>query len=432
MGTTRVLSNSPSSVETACSGLSSVVGQSHLRPAPPADSIDGVVPENIAEPASASELASVLKIARDAGWCVIPRGSGTKLGWGNPPKAAHLILSTRRLNQLIEHAWGDMTAIVEAGCVFADFQNALAEHGQRLVVDPLWPDQATIGGILASNDSGTLRTRFGSLRDLIIGISLALPDGTLAKSGGKVVKNVAGYDIAKLATGSLGTLGVIVQAIFRLHPVPAHTRSLSFSIRDSQAMTPAMLAIMDSQLTPAVVQIRAESASPPTIDVLLEGTAAGCDAQCGQIARLLAPLGSPSETDVSVWNARERLFAKATNAAVCKVSFLSAEFGIFSDYLTQQSQSLQFSWTLVAQAVGIGLLRLETGSIATLREVIVDLRKQLESRAGSLVILECPREIKSGIDVWGSPGDTLPLMKSIKAQFDPAGVLNPGRFVGSI
>ena len=113
------------------------------------------------------------------------------------------MLSTRCLDQVVEHAWGDMTATVEAGCVFADLQNTLSQHGQRLALDPLWPGRATIGGILATNDSGALRTRFGSLRDLIIGITLALPDGTLAKSGGKVVKNVAGYDLAKLATGSL-------------------------------------------------------------------------------------------------------------------------------------------------------------------------------------------------------------------------------------
>ena len=152
---------------------------------------------------------------------VAPRGNGTKIGWGAPPSSLDLVVSFRRMNRVLEHASGDMTATVEPGCTVADFQRRLAEHGQRLAVDPLFPEQATIGGILASNDSGSLRVRFGSLRDLLIGVTLALPDGTLARSGGKVVKNVAGYDLPKLAIGSLGTLGIITQAIFRLHPLAA-------------------------------------------------------------------------------------------------------------------------------------------------------------------------------------------------------------------
>ena len=417
--------------ETALSGLRTLLGETHLRPALPADSVDGVVPESIAEPGSASELAAILKISCQAGLSVIPRGSGSKIGWGNPPKAAHLILSTRRLNHVLEHAWGDMTATVEAGCVFADLQHTLAQHGQRLALDPLWPEQATIGGILAANDSGVLRTCFGSLRDLIIGISLALPDGTLAKSGGKVVKNVAGYDLAKLATGSLGTLGVITQAIFRLHPIPAHVRSVTITTQDSRTMLAAVLAILDAQLAPSAIQIRAGSSCPPVVDVLFEGTSAGCDAQAQQVARVVSPC-SAKEADSSVWTARDQLFEESPNTAVCKVSLLPAEFGLFSDYLARHSQALQFSWTLVAQTVGVGLLRLEASSIVGLRQAILDLRSKIESSAGALVILDCPRELKCGIDVWGSPGDALPLMKSIKAQFDPAGMLNPGRFVGSI
>jgi glycolate oxidase FAD binding subunit len=179
-----------------------------MRAAIAEDAVDGVVPQMVIEPGTPEEVARALKIATGAGLQVIPRGGGTR--WigailldARTPKR-ELILSTRRLNRVVEHAWGDMTATVEAGCTFQQFQQTLAEHGQRLALDPLWPEQATIGGILATNDSGPLRVRFGSLRDLIIGITLALPDGTLAKSGGKVVKNVAGYDLPKLATGSLG------------------------------------------------------------------------------------------------------------------------------------------------------------------------------------------------------------------------------------
>src|SRR5437763_1191827 len=173
---------------------------------------------SVVEPGSVDEVATLLRDASRDGLAVIPRGGGTKLDWGRPPRRADLVLSTVRLDRVLEHAWGDMTATVEAGCTVARLQHALAEHGQRLACDPLWPERATIGGILAASDNGPLRARFGALRDLIIGVTLVLADGTVAKSGGKVVKNVAGYDLPKLATGSFGTLAVITQAVFRLHP----------------------------------------------------------------------------------------------------------------------------------------------------------------------------------------------------------------------
>src|SRR5207245_11465779 len=176
---------------------------------------------------------------------VIPRGGGTKLGWGNPPARADLILSTARLNKIIEHAWADLTVTVEAGCSIQILQQTLAAHGQRLGLDPLWPERATVGGVLSANDSGTVRLRFGALRDLIIGVTIALPDGTLASSGGRVVKNVAGYDLPKLVTGALGTLGVITRAVFRLHPLPRHSRSFTISVSNPREAQQIILAIQD-------------------------------------------------------------------------------------------------------------------------------------------------------------------------------------------
>ncbi|MGH9591821.1 MAG: FAD-binding oxidoreductase, partial [Bryobacteraceae bacterium] len=142
----------------------------------------------VISPGTPEELAAELASANASGLAVIPRGGGTKSEWGNPPVRADAILSTLKLNRIIEHAWADLTVTVEAGCTVAALQKTLAEHGQRLANDPLWPERATVGGILATNDSGALRLRYGALRDLIIGVTLALPDGTLAESGGKVVK----------------------------------------------------------------------------------------------------------------------------------------------------------------------------------------------------------------------------------------------------
>src|SRR5207249_11993774 len=187
---------------------------------------------------------------------VIPRGGGTKISWGNQPTRADLVLSTARLNRIIEHAWADLTVNVEAGCTIQNLQNALAQHGQRIAADLLWPGRATVGGVLSTNDNGTLRIRYGALRDLIIGVTIALPDGTLASSGGKVVKNVAGYDLPKLLTGALGTLGVITRAIFRLHPLPHNVQSFTIAARDLDDANRLMLAVQSSRLVQTGLQTR--------------------------------------------------------------------------------------------------------------------------------------------------------------------------------
>ena len=154
----------------------------------------------------AEQIAEVLRFANQHGLSVVPTGGGTKLGWGNPV-APEIFLSLARMNAVREHAWQDLTCTVEAGCTWAAMQDSLARHGQTVALDPLWPDRATVGGVVSTNDSGALRLRYGGLRDLIIGMTVVLADGTIAKTGGKVVKNVAGYDLHKLMTGSFGTLG---------------------------------------------------------------------------------------------------------------------------------------------------------------------------------------------------------------------------------
>ena len=418
-------------IETVWTDLGTVVGAEHMRAATPEDALDDVRPQMVIEPGNADEIAKILKTASDAGLHVIPRGGGTKLDWGNRPRAAQLIVSSRRLSRVVEHAWGDMTATVEAGCTVQRLQQTLAEHGQRLALDPLWPEKATIGGILSTNDSGPLRLRFGSLRDLIIGITLVLPDGTVAKSGGKVVKNVAGYDLPKLATGALGSLGMITQAIFRLHPMPRTSRTLSFSAPDSSAMNAFILAVLDSKLVPTGLQVRAENSPRCEVDIRFEGTRAGCDAQVDEVTRLASNL-SPSQAPPETWNFRSTLWDGGEPSLISKFTLLPTNLGPFLDRLRTVAEESHLSWRLVGQALGVGLIRLEGRDPSVLLSAVLDLRKGLESGGGSVIILGCPVEIKLKTDVWGSPGDALDLMKSIKAQFDPAGTLNTGRFMGGI
>jgi glycolate oxidase FAD binding subunit len=377
----------------------------------------------VLEPRNEREAAAILCEANQARRAVTPRGGGTKMEWGNPPAQAAVILSTTRLNRVIEHAWGDLTVTVEAGCTVAELQRTLALHGQRLAVDVLWPERATVGGILSTNDSGALRLRYGGLRDLIIGITLALADGTLAKSGGKVVKNVAGYDLPKLATGALGTLGVITRAVFRLHPLPQNARTLSIAARDAGEAQKTIDAIQNSQLAHAALQARLASDAPPQVDILLEGTEAGIAAQELRI-RELAGAAAVVEGSAGVWSAREQLWeqpgARGRELTIGKFSVLPADIaktvtGIGSG-----------SWSAVVQATGIGWLRSEADAMRELRAVIE--RKGGERSGGSLVIVRDA----GGLDAWGAAGDTLPLMRALKQQFDPRGVLNPGRFVGGI
>lgn len=406
--------------------LTGIVGPDHFRPATAADNIDDVTPERVVEPANGEEVARVLRTANSAGLAVCPSGAATKIGWGNPPQRANLVLSTARMNKVVEHAWADMTVTVEPGCTIRQLQDTLAEHGQRLALDPLWPERATVGGILATNDSGFLRVRFGSLRDLIIGITVALPDGTIAKSGGKVVKNVAGYDLPKLITGSLGTLGVITQAIFRLHPKPKNTRTISFAAPNTDALNKLMISVMDSQMAFTGLQVRVANGGTPQLDIRFAGTEGGIDAQLQQ-ARKLAAGYSELESRDAVWRTSQVLWDSAGNSIVAKVSILPANIA----KLCSVADTMELQWSVVAQAVGIGWLKL-AGDDAALVAGVNAIRGELGKAGGSLVCHGCPTALKSKIDVWGPTGDSHFLMRRIKAQFDPAGTLNPGRFVGGI
>ena len=408
--------------------LAEIVGKEHLRAATAADAIDGVQPQMVAEPATAEELARALGWAHGAGLKVAPRGGGTKLGWGNPPTACDLVLSTARLNRVLEHAWADMTVIVEAGCTASGLQKTLAQHRQRLALDPLWPEQATIGGILSTNDSGTLRARYGSLRDLVIGITVALPDGALAKSGGKVVKNVAGYDLPKLFTGALGTLGVIVQAIFRLHPLPRESRGLSFT-GTPESLNQLLLAITSSKLTFTGLQLRAAAGSAQ-LDIRFDGTAPGIQAQVTQVQQIAGSL-APSDAPAEVWTSHQAIWDGTAPALVAKFNVLPTSFAAVCAQVQRAAGAQSLGWKVVVQSVGAGYARLE-GSEQALRTALLTLRDEIGKMGGTLVALGCPVAVKRGLDVWGQVADTQPLMVRIKQRFDPAGNLNQGRFLGGI
>jgi glycolate oxidase FAD binding subunit len=273
--------------------------------------------------------------------------------------------------------------------------------------------------------------RFGALRDLIIGVTLALPDGTLASSGGKVVKNVAGYDLPKLATGAFGTLGVITRAVFRLHPLPRLTRSFSVATATAEETRRFIHAVQNSKLAHTALQARFESGAAPEVDVLFEGTEAGLRAQEAHLKELSETAGV-TEASPDIWNARQSLWSslKPQSTALAKFTVLPAEIEKSMETIAKSARARHLEWEGVVQATGIGWLRLEGGA-KDLCVSLQELREQFERSTGSLLVLQRPAAMPS-IDTWGSAGDALPLMKAVKQQLDPKNTLNPGRFVGGI
>jgi glycolate oxidase FAD binding subunit len=322
---------------------------------------------------------------------------------------------------------------VEAGCTLATLQNALAQHGQRIAVDPLWPEHATVGGVLSTNDSGTLRIRYGGLRDLVIGVTIALPDGTLASSGGKVVKNVAGYDLPKLVTGALGTLGVITRAVFRLHPLPHNVRTFTFAASDWADANRLVLSVQDSKLAHTGLQVRLTSGEQPQVDIRFDGTEAGLAAQ-SEVLRKLALPASETESNAEVWQARQRLFGLSAQGdrafAIVKCSVLPASIAATCDQLRDLSEPLNVGWGAVIQGTGLGYIRFEASQPLPIHQALQAIRARLEP-GGSIVVLHRSPGIPE-IDAWGDAGDAFPLMLKVKEQLDPMKTLNPGRFVGGI
>jgi glycolate oxidase FAD binding subunit len=405
-----------------------IVTAQHVRAGTASDAVAGVQPRFVVEPGSEKDVAQVLKLANAGGLAVIPRGGGTKMEWGNRPARADVILSMGRLDRVIEHAWADLTVNVDAGCTVAKLQQTLAKHGQRLALDALWPERATVGGVLSTNDSGALRLRFGSLRDLVIGVTLALADGTLASSGGRVVKNVAGYDLPKLVTGALGTLGVITRAFFRLHPMAREMRTVSCVTADVHEAQRIALEIQNSKMAHSALQICCAAGERPRVDVLFEGTEAGLTAQTVQMKLMAreATLGGGE-----VWTARQEVCSGAGEGdfVTAKIVALPAEIAEAVEMIGNAAGS-ELQWRAVVQATGVGWLRI-SGPTDALRAALISLREWLEGRGGSLMIARRPEGIGE-MDVWGNAGDALALMEAVKRQFDPARTLNPGRFAGGI
>ncbi|MBA3310027.1 MAG: FAD-binding oxidoreductase, partial [Nocardioidaceae bacterium] len=262
------------------------VADDRVRAAGPDDSIDGVLPRHVATPSTTDETAELLRVAAHHGLHVVASGAGTKQRWGNPPSSLDLVVQTTAMTGVVEHAAGDLITVVRAGTALADLQGVLAEAEQQLALDSSFPS-ATVGGIVATDTSGPRRVLYGTVRDLLIGITFVRADGVVAKAGGKVVKNVAGYDFGKLLTGSYGTLGVITEVALRLHPLPRERRVVTLTVADGDRAAVSARRVLASQVVPTAVEADQPADGPVTVAVLLEGVAAGVEARTAATVELL-------------------------------------------------------------------------------------------------------------------------------------------------
>jgi len=382
----------------------------------------------ILEPTSADELVAILAGASGDRQRILIRGAGTKLTWGEPVPAppVDLVLSTEKLNRVLAHRHGDLTATVQAGATLADVNRALATHGQWLPLDPPWADRCTIGGLVATNDSGPRRHRYGAPRDLIIGIDMVRADGVAAKAGGIVVKNVAGYDLGRLMTGSFGSLAVIVSATFKLYPLPRASRTVVVERYDA-----VLSALLASQLTPTAVEIQAPA---PRLLVRFETTEVAAQQQADALAVLAKESGATptivgGDEEAALW-AKHAQRPWAGDGAVVKITLLPSAVASTLIWLADTMHGAEHD---VVGRAGVGVLLARIGGdVECQGRVLNGLRERLPAPTGSVVLVRGSDDLKSRVDPWGPLGGGLGVMRAIKRQFDPQGILNPGRGPGGL
>jgi glycolate oxidase FAD binding subunit len=395
--------------------------------------VDGVAPGLVGAPESVEQLAAALAAANEQGAAVIPWGAGRHMSLGNVPRRYDIALRTAKLDRVLEYEPADLTLTVEAGLTMGKLQALLAERSQFLPIDA--PVDATAGGVFATGASGPSRHAYGLPRDWLIGCRVALADGTIVKAGGRVVKNVAGYDMQKLAVGALGTLGVIVEATFKVAPLPPAQETLLARLPSLEAAAQAVRAADARGLALRAVALREAQGG-----TLAAFWLAGPGAAVERSARELADLCRDAKTERLQDEASERWWSSlidvrllAEGAVSLKASLVPSAVVGFTETLSTLARELSIqSAALCYPTTGLVLVQLAGTPDDTLASFIERARRGAESSGGSLVVTCAPLAVKRRIDVWGEAGSALLLMRRLKEQFDPHGTLNPGRFMGGI
>jgi len=402
-----------------------------LREGEAGDAIDGVVPAFVASPGDVGEAAALLRAAASHDLAVVPRGSGSRLDWGVPPSRCDLVVDMLRMDAVLEHAAGDLVARVQAGARMNYVLGLLAASGQEIALDV--PGTATVGGVVASGLCGPRRLRYGSPRDLLIGITVVRADGTVAKSGGKVVKNVAGYDVGKLFAGSAGTLGLITEATFRLHPLPAARAFVSTTFpaeADSAVVAASVVAAANSPLVASAVELhRPVPGGPVSVSVLLEGSRDGVAARSGSMADLV---GGASPTEVSSEPPAWWPWAiEADGGTLIRVSFWVSALASVLDAVEAAARDSGTAPAVYGSAgAGVLYLALPPGEDGV-AGFVSSVRGALGRPRGNIVVIAAPAAVRATLAADGGLFGRVPsldLMRAVKDQFDPGHRMAPGRF----
>jgi glycolate oxidase FAD binding subunit len=422
--------------------------------------VSGVTPGAVVFPASPEEVADIVRFANDNSLSVIPVGGGTQQGYGHPPAQYDLALSTSRLDQVRHYDPGDLTVGIDAGMTVAQVQQFLAEHDQFLPLDPLLPERATIGGMLAANSHGPWKAGFGGVRDFCIGVHFVTGDGKMAKGGGKVVKNVAGYDLMKLLIGSFGTLGVITSANFKVFPRPQGTRTFVAEFNDlekamgfrdrvaASSLHPARFELLSPRMDEYLSDRPARDADHYSPEAPLPAKdpwrlciqAAGSEAVLRRFkvdlqADITRELDGPDEAAFwgQVSGFEDSFQRHHRNALLLRMHVAPASLRRAMEVAERcaTDHNMIFAATgranVGAMLLGFAPIPVDPPSAATFVQLIAALRNELPD--SSLFVAACPTEVRPLIDVWGGTPTDLALMSKIRQAMDPKQVLNRGRFV---
>ena len=417
--------------------------------------VDGLRPETLLRPGDIRELGSFLACLSGQSLATVPWGGGTRMTLGNPVRRLDAVVDLSGMNNVVAHNPGDLTLTVEAGITLEKLQETLAPHGQFLALDAPVPHRATIGGTLASGASGLLRWQYGNARDLVIGMKVAMANGAVVKSGGEVVKNVSGYDMARLHLGGLGTLGIIGEVSFKLTPLLRLERTLVASFASMENCIGAGVDIFQSHATPlsltafdASVNRRSRALNADAscyVGVRLGGRPRSLERQLRDCAELCREAGAV-EVDTIEGDAAARFWRKLADfgwdeetvpLAAARTSVLPTAVGSLLNSLATPGPDGSELPAVIAQP-GYGGLSLfwfeeEDGRLGeTVVKAVSNARAAVHAAGGRLVIERCPSSVKAALDVWDEVGESIGVMRRMKEQYDPGSILNPGRFAGGI
>lgn len=432
--------------------LISIVGEANvLRPVPETYVIDDRRPAFVVFPETSEEVAALLRLAHARELAVVPMGSGRRLSFGNLPERVDILLSTRRMNRILEYEPADLTASVEAGCALEAFNRAALPHRQWLPFDPPDADRATLGGIAAADDFGPLRHGYGRPRDSVIGLEVVQADGTRIRAGGRVVKNVTGYDLNKLFVGSFGTLGVLVRVNFKLRPSPEAEATILFFDSGWERLEAGARQILQSELLPAALVFANEEAMSVLLPdhprkALLVRFLETAPAVVYQVERAKALAHSlavelvelKDEASRSIWEKLGRLHRLLPTDLRLRLSVLPART-VEALWASERALGEKLARLHILAQPGTGIVHIGGGLaigeehiLSSCAQAILHLRMMWAAHRGRVIVEHAPPEIKRHVDVWGDVGTSLPLMRALKHAFDPKRILSPGRFVAGL